>query len=139
MAEFFRTDVVTYDIGQLIDDARIENRTMVLPGIEPHHGDADNDPYDSDYDRYDSGDYDNIDYRIARVEDAIENAIANHRRIEQRRNEDYLGLEQLFLDEPELEYVRMLRDHDHDQYIERSVFQDTGARIWYTNGHFWFL
>ena len=127
MAEFFRTDVVTYDIGQLIDDAWIENRTLVLPGIEPHL----NDDYDSD-------DYDSDDI-IARVENAIENAIAYHNRIERRRNENDLGLERMFLDESELEYAQMLRDDDLNQLIELSVYDNTGILIWYTNGHFGFI
>ena len=139
MAEFFRTDVVTYDIGQLIDDAWIENRTLVLPGIEPHHDDADYDPYDSYYDEYDSDDYLSVDDINTRVENAIENAIAYHNRIERRRNENDLGLERMFLDESELEYAQMLRDDDLNQLIELSVYDNTGILIWYTNGHFGFI
>ena len=128
MAEFFTAAAVTYDIGQLIDDAWIENRTIIL-----------SDSYDSDEARYDSDDYDSVDNMIARVENAIENAIVNHRRIEHIRNEGDLGLERMFLDEAELEYARLVRVHDRDQYIERSVYYDTDILIWYTNGHFWFL
>lgn len=118
MAEFFTADVVTYDIGQLIGD-----------------------PYDSDYlqydsDDYDSDDYDSVDNRIARVENAIENAIAAHRRIEHRRNEDDLGIERMFLDEAELEYARWQRLRERNQYIKRSVYYATDINIWYTNGHF---
>ena len=137
MAEFFIPEVV----DEVIDDAWIENRAMILPGIEPRHDDSDNYPYRYEsYDiSYDSDDYDSVHVMIDQVENAIEDAIADHRRIEQRRNEEDLGLERLFLDESELEYARLLRDHDRDQYIERSVYYDTDISIWYTNGHFWFL
>ena len=55
---------------------------------------------------------------IARVEIAIEDAIARYRRIEYSRNFQDLGLERLFLDESELDYAQSLRDHDRNQYIE---------------------
>ena len=122
MSEFFISNLAE----ELFDDAWTENRDMILQ-IEPDYDDA---YYD------DSSDVDDM---IARVEIAIEDAIADYRRVEHRRNEDDLGLERLFLDESELDYARLLRDHDRNQYIERLVFVDTGYSIWYTNGHFWFL
>ena len=138
MAQFFISNVV----NELIDDAWTENRDMILPEIEPDdyrgldHDDAYYDLYQ--YDSDDDGSSE-VDDMIARVEIAIEDAIADYRRVEHRRNEDDLGLERLFLDESELDYARLLRDHDRNQYIERLVFVDTGYSIWYTNGHFWFL
>ena len=139
MAEFLISNV----FDEVIDDAWIENRARILPGIEPHHDDSDYDPYRYEsYDMhvsYDTDDSSDVDVMIGRVENAIEDAIADHRRIEQRRNEEDLGLERLVLDESELEYARLLRDHDRNQYIERSVYYDTDISIWYTNGHFWFL
>ena len=138
MAQFFISNVV----NELIDDAWTENRDMILPEIEPDdyrgldHDDAYYDLYQYESDYHGSSDVDDM---IARVEIAIEDAIADYRRIEYRRNFEDLGLERLFLDESELDYAQSLRDHDRNQYIERSVHDDTRISIWYTNGHFWFI
>lgn len=127
MSEFFISNVAE----ELFDDAWTENRDMMLLEIEPDYVDA---YYDSD--EHGSSAVDDL---TARVEIAIEDAIADYRRIEYRRSFEDLGLERLFLDESELDYAQSLRDHDRNQYIERSVHDDTRISIWYTNGHFWFI
>ena len=129
MSEFF--------ISNVVDELAFSDMSYTpLPEIDPDHDDAYYDRY-----RYDSDDHGSseVDDMIARVEIAIEDAIADYRRIEYRRNFEDLGLERLFLDESELDYAQSLRDHDRNQYIERSVHDDTRISIWYTNGHFWFI